>query len=191
MVFSETLTSAEKAAALNALRGQSGCLSLTFEGTLELTETATIEMSGELADEVKLLAPKKPEKSGGLFSRKKDPAPPPPPDLAACAAGIDRALATGKLKMARAGTPNVSGAALRKVETILLNSAAEMLRDKIVEMGENATYMSSFAIKKKASESEDVTFRITRSADPGNWFAQHGSGRLITDAGVAIPEPKR
>lgn len=190
VVFSQTLTSAEKPAAISALRGGAGCLSLTFEGTLELNVTATVEMSGDLADEVKFLAPRKPEKSVGFFSRKKDPDPPAPPDLAACAAGIDRAIAAGKLKMSRFREPNVAEEIWRKVETTLLKTAAAMLHDKIVEMGENAMYLSSFAIQKAASESELLTWHVSRSADPGTWFAQHGGGRLITDTGVAIPEPQ-
>src|SRR5262249_22681436 len=94
VVFQETMTAAEKRAAISAFHGKSGVLKIAYAGTIELRETVTVEIGGDLAAELKALAPKKPQpSSGGFFHKKKDPPPPPPPDLDACAAAVDRALA--------------------------------------------------------------------------------------------------
>jgi hypothetical protein len=192
VVFRETLTSVEKQAAISALQGESNCLSLTFDGTLDLNETAAAEISGDLADIVKAMAPKKVEKSGGFFSRKKqDVEPPPPPDLAACAVSIDDAIRAGTLKLTRMGSPNVSEAVWQTIETELRENATEMLRNKVIEMGVNASDISSFGIEKKSSKPQQATFHVSRTSDVGSWFARHGGAQLIRDAGAAIPEPDR
>lgn len=193
VVFSGTLNSAEKLAAISAFHGQPGVLTLTYSGMLALRETTTVELSGDLADEVKALAPKKEEKKSiRFFVKKKDPEPPPPPpDLAACAAAVQKALSSGRLQMIRTDTPNVSDALRSKVETGLLNNVAARLLDKLVQMGEDAIYLSSFAIRQKASDGEQVRFQVSRVADPAGWFAQHGGGRLVTEAGAVIAEPER
>jgi hypothetical protein len=196
VVFSETLTSAEKLAAIGAFRGQAGVLKLTFEGTLTLDESASVESAGDLAEEAKALAPKKPEEKksgGGFFGKKKDPDPPPapPPDLAACAAAVDRAIAGGRLKLTVVRTPNVSDALARKVESAVRASAAQKLLDKLVQMGADAIYISSFAIRQKLSDSERISFRIERDADPAELLEKNGGGRLVTEAGAPISEPER
>ena len=192
VVFRETLTSVEKQAAISALQGQPDCLGLTFDGTLDLSETAAVEMSGDLADEVKSLAPKMVEKSRGFFSRKQQEIESqPPPDLAACAASIDDAITAGTLKLTRMGSPNVSEAVWQEIEMELRENATEMLLDKVVEMGVNASEISSFCIEKKASKSQQATFHASRTSDVGSWFAGHGGAQVIRDAGAAIPEPDR
>jgi len=193
VVFNDRLTSAEKRAAISAFQGQSGILTLTYEGTLAMRETSTVEISGDLAAEAKSLAPKKPEESllGGIFGKKKDLNPPPPPDLAACAAAVDSAIASGRLKLTRVDTPNVSDATERKAESGVRNTVANMLLDKLKQMGADAVYLNSFAIRHRASEAEDVTFHISRSADLGDWLGRNGGGRLVSEVGAAIAEPER
>jgi len=189
VVFNEKLKASEKLAVLNALRGQEGVLKLTYNGSLALQETAALEIAGDLAREAKALAPKKPEKkSGGIFSKKDSDPPPPPPDLAAAANSVDQALSEGHLKITRNETPNVSAALRSKIETKLRGVVAKLLLDKIVQMGSDIEYLSSFAVKQKASESELVEFRISRTADLGQSFAGKDTSSLVTDAGVVLPE---
>lgn len=76
VVFNQTLTASEKLAAIDAFRGKSGVLKLTFEGTLTLDESVSVEIAGDLAEEAKALAPQPPEEkksSGGFFGKKKIP----------------------------------------------------------------------------------------------------------------------
>ncbi|HKP38420.1 MAG TPA: hypothetical protein VJT71_16290 [Pyrinomonadaceae bacterium] len=190
VVFNEKLKATEKLAVLSALRGQEGVLKLTYSGTLALQETAALEIAGDLAQEAKTLAPKKPEKkSGGIFGSKKDTdALQPPPDLAAAAKSVDQALSEGRLKITRNETPNVSAALRSKIETKLREVVAKLLLDKIVQMGSDIEYLSSFTVKQKTSESERVEFRISRTADLGQSFAGKDTSSLVTDAGVVLPE---
>jgi len=193
VVFQAALTAGEKLAAISAFHSQPGALELRYEATLQLRESATAELIGDLAGELKALAPKPPEpKSTGFFGKKKDPAPPPPPpDLAACAAGVERALTSGKLKLARADSPNASAAAKQKTETNLRRAAAKALFDKLTQMGADAAYVSSFAIRLKATEPETVAYRVSRAADPAEGLARNGGGKLISQAGAPLPEPSR
>ena len=116
VVFNDRLTSAEKAAATSAFQGQSGILQLTYQGTLRTRETSTVKISGDLSADMKRLAPKAPEESAGSwFSKKKTPDPlPPAPDLATCAAALDSAISSGRVKLTHVDTPNVSEATRHK-----------------------------------------------------------------------------
>ena len=194
VVFSETLTAAEKLAAISAFRGQAGVLQLCYRATLTLRETATAELAGDLAEAVKALAPKTPEKKpGGFFGFKKEPDPPspPPPNLAACTAELERALSSGKLRITRSDTPNSSAAARQQTETALRGNAAKMVYDKLVQMGPDAVYMSSFALRQKTTAPENVSYQVSRTSDPAAWLAQNGGGQLIAEAGAVMPEPNR
>jgi hypothetical protein len=191
VVFQETITSAEKQAAISAFHGKSGVLKIAYAGTLELQESVTIQVSGDLAAELKTLAPKKPESSGGFFHKKKDPPPPPPPDPEACAAAIDRALAAGSLTITRTESPNVSPSTTSAVEAAVKKSVAKLLQDRLLQLGWDAEFMSSLSVSQSASGRDDVTFSITGEADAGEWLAQHGGPALVADAGAAIAEPSR
>lgn len=192
VVFSETLKSTEKPAALNALQGQVGILKLTYTGNLSLRETLSATISGDLAREMKALAPKKVEKkSGGFFSKKEIPPDPVLPDAAACLAGVDRALTAGTVKIARTESPNVSAELRKKVETQLRTDIAKLLCDKVRQLGEDAIYMSSFAMNQTASESETLQYSITREADLGSCFAGNRGANLITEADGPLSEPPR
>ena len=194
VVFSETLKTTEKPAALDALRGRAGVLELSYAGTLTLRETVSVRLVGDLAEHLKALAPKKVEKrGGGFFGRRRESPEPAPvfPDLAACAVAVDGALSAARLKITRDETPNVSAALRTKVETELRTSVAQQLVDKIRELGEDAIYMSSFSVDQTTAESEHVRYRITRVADLAACFADNKGAGLIAAAGVAIPEPRR
>jgi hypothetical protein len=200
VVFSETLTAPEKLAAIGAFRGQSGVLKVAIQGTLTLDENVAVEISGDLAEQVKALAPKPPPEEkkpggGGFWGKKKDPDPPPPPasvpDLAACAAAVDSAIAKGGLKISIVRSPNVSDALARKVEADVRQSVAQKLLGKLKQMGADAIYLSSFSIQQKAGDSERATFQIVREADPAESLGQQAGGRLVTEAGAPIAEPNR
>jgi hypothetical protein len=192
VVFSETLTSAEKLATIDAFRGKPDVLTLDYAGTLSLDESATVEIAGDLADIVKSLAPKPvEEKSGGFFSRKKEPPPPELPTLAMCAAELNDAIAGGHLQIVDTDTPNVSPAVHDKAADELRATLAKMLFDKLQQMGADAIYLSSFPVRLKKSIPERVTFQISRTVDLGRWFAQNGGDHFVAEAGAPIPEPPR
>lgn len=192
MVFSDTLTAAEKLETINAFRGKAGVLTLDYAGTLSLDESAAVEVKGDLADIVKSLAPKPvEEKSGGFFSRKKDPPPPELPTLAQCATALSDAIAAGHLQVASTDTPNVSSSVRDKAASELRATLAKMLFDKLQQMGPDAVYLSSFPVSLKKSVPESITFQVSRSVDLGVWFAQHGGDRLVAEAGAPISEPPR
>ncbi|KAA0998453.1 hypothetical protein FVF58_44570 [Paraburkholderia panacisoli] len=192
VVFSETLTAAEKLETINAFRGKPGVLVLDYAGTLSLDESATVEIAGDLVDIVKSLAPKPvEEKSGGFFSRKKDPPPPEPPTLDMCAVALNDAIASGRLHIVNMDTPNVSSRVRDKATDELRATLAKMLFDKLQQMGADAIYLSSFPVRLRKSIPESVTFQISRTVDLGMWFAQNGGARLVAEAGAPIPEPPR
>ena len=190
VIFNETLTSAEKQTVLAAFHGQTGVLLLDYQGTLELDERVKAELSGDLADEVRALVPKKPKSGlGGLFG--KTPPPPPPPSLDACLSGVERALESGKLKLLFSNTPNASASTRDKVGTALRKKAASLLCNQLQALGYDAIAMSSFPVSLKASEPETVTFQVRRTLDLADWFVRHGNPRLITEAGAPLSEPDR
>ncbi len=190
VVFNETLTSAEKQAALAAFAGQTGVLQLDYQGTLELDEQVKAELSGDLADEVRALAPKKPKSVlGGLFG--KTPPPPPAASLDDCLTGVERALGNGKLKLVHSGTPNISASTQKKVDTALRKKAAGLLYEQLQALGYDAISMNRFPVRLKSSEPETVTFQIQRTLDLADWFSRHGGPRRIAEAGMPLSEPDR
>lgn len=193
VVFNDRLTSVEKTAAIGAFQGQSGILSLTYQGVLRTRESSTVKISGDLAPDLKTLAPKKPdESSGGWFGRKKDPdPPPPPPDLAACEAAIDDAISSGRIKLTRVDTPNVSDATKSKAELDARSHVAKLLFEKLKQMGGDAAYVKSLPVTWEAPASEDATFQIGRSADLGDWLGRNAGSQHITEINAPIAEPPR
>jgi hypothetical protein len=191
VVFNDRLTAAEKAAAISAFKGQSGILTLTYQGRFDTRESSTVKISGDLAADLKRLAPNQPEESsgGGWFRKKKDPDP--PPDLAACAAAIDSAISSRRLELTRVDTPHVSEATKRKADSAVRDKVARLLFDKLLQMGADAVYVNSFPITWEIPESEDVSFQISRSADLGNWLGRNGGSRLVSEVSAPIGEPRR
>ncbi|NHZ33345.1 hypothetical protein [Massilia rubra] len=190
-VFSETLTTSEKAAALRAFRGEAGVLTLKYEGTLTLDEVARVEISGDLAAALQSLAPKAAPASGGLFGKKKESPPPAPPTLAACGAAVRAAVAAGQLSVANHDTPNVSQEARDDATSALFATLADTLLAKVQQMGADAIYMKSFPVKVGKQGLERATFLVGGSADLGQWFADHDGARMITETASSIPEPRR
>lgn len=193
VVFNDRLTSAEKTAAIAAFQGQSGILMLTYQGTLRTRETSTVKIAGDLAPDLKALAPPKPEESsGGWFGRKKDAdPPPPPPDLAACVAALDDAISGGRIKLARVDTPNVSDATKSKAESNARNHVAKLLFEKLKQMGADAANVNSFPVTWEAPADEDATFQISRSADLGDWLGRNAGSQQVTEVSAPIAEPPR
>lgn len=196
VVFSDRLTAAEKAAAISAFKGQSGVMTLSYQGTFNARETSTVKISGDFSQDMKALAPKPPkqeESSGGWFSKKNKPetAPAPPPDLEACAAAIDGAIASGRVKLTRVDTANVSDATKRKAQSDVRDRVAKQLFDNLKRMGADSAYVSSLVLTSEAPASEELTFQISRTADLGDWFGRNGGAQLVSEVAAPIDEPKR
>ncbi|NHZ93154.1 hypothetical protein F2P45_29700 [Massilia sp. CCM 8733] len=190
-VFSDTLTTREKEAALRAFRGEAGLLTLTYAGTLTLDEVAGVEITGDLAAALHSLAPKAAPQSGGWFGKKKDSPPPAPPTMAACGAAVRAAVAAGQLCVASHDTPNVSQQARDDATAALFATLADTLFDRLKQMGADAVYMKTFPVKVGKQGLERATFLVGGSADLGQWFAGHDGARLITDTASSIAEPRR
>src|SRR5271157_2623423 len=68
-----------------AFQGRCGQLSIRYSGKLRLAEEVRVTIQGDLAEDVKALAPEKPKGTGwSLFGHKEPPPPPPPPDRRKC-----------------------------------------------------------------------------------------------------------
>lgn len=193
VVFNDRLTSAEKTAAIAAFQGQSSILTLTYQGRLDTRESSTVKIAGDLAPTLKVLAPQKPdESSGGWFGRKKDPDPPPPlPDLAACTAALDDAISSGRIKLTRIDTANVSDATKSKAEAAARSHVAKVLFDKLQQMGADAAYVNSLPVTWESPATEDATFQISRSADLGGWLGRNAGLQQVTEVSAPIAEPPR
>ena len=174
-VFSQALNEAEKLAAMRALRGEAGLLTLHYEGTLALAEHADVEITGDLAATVKGLAPKPvPDKGGGFFWQKKDPPPAPVlPTLAACAQAVDAAIASGEVTLTRSDSPNMPPERGEELAAKLRAQLAPMVLDKLRQFGADAAALSSFPIRLQSTAPANVSFHVTRSSDLGAWFADH------------------
>lgn len=174
VVFSETLAGARKAAVARALGGDADILSLRYAGSLILQETVAVEIQGDLAATLKSLAPKPQEQRQGLFGKKKPPAPPVLPTLEACATAVDHAIMQGQLRVTSTATANVSQQACDDAVAALRAQLANMLADKIVQLGADAAYLTSFPVMLKHATPEQMQFDITRSADLGVWARSNG-----------------
>jgi len=93
--FSEHVSTSDLDAVLAALRGRSGVLTIVYRATLIVHETVAAQIDGDLAEDLKALAPKAVEKKKpSLFGLGKQPEPTvvPAPDLAkVCGARRGRA----------------------------------------------------------------------------------------------------
>jgi hypothetical protein len=193
VVFNDRLTSAEKTAAIAAFHGQSGILTLTYQGRLHTRESSTVKIAGDLAPILKALAPQKPdESSGGWFGRKTNPEQPPPlPDLAACTAALDDAISSRRIKLTRIDTANVSDTAKDKAEAAARGHVAKVLFEKLQQMGADAADVSSMPVTWESPATEDTTFQISRSADLGEWLGRNAGPQHVTEVSAPIAEPPR
>lgn len=173
VVFSEPLASAERLAVTRALGGDAGILILGYTGSLILQETVAVKIQGDLAQAIKVLSlPPQKAQYQGWFS-KKMPAPPPVyPTFDTFISAIDHAFAQGELRVVNTSTANVTQQACDDALAALRLQLAKMLADRLMQLGENAAYLSSFPIAIKHAATEQMQFDIARSADVGVW-AQH------------------
>lgn len=195
VAFSETLTVAEKLAAISAFRGQAGILTLAYQGVLTLDESVTVAVTGDLAAQARNLAPRKEERKsgGGFWNRKKEPDPPPPapPDRADCLAAVKSAAADGSLVCTVTRTPNISDALVQKAQTAVLDKVAQILLDKLTQMGADAVYLSSLQIAQQSGDAERVSYTFSRTTDLAETFRQRSGEQLVSHASDAIPLPVR
>jgi hypothetical protein len=181
--FSEHLTTADVDAVRAALAGRSGALTIVYRATLIVHESLATQIDGDLAEDLKALAPKPVEKKKPLFGlgQKPEPTAVPAPDLAACAARVDDALAAGRLSLTTTATPNASSELRSRIETALRSGVARYLYDQLSAVGEDAQYVSALAVHKSENGVEDVHYSLERTLDVGAWLAGHaGSGALTS-----------
>lgn len=177
-VFSGSLQGPSASAAAAAFKGQSGQMTLTYRGRLALQETAAATISGDLAPQLKALAPKEPEKAKTSLFRKPPPPPPPPPlpTLQACESAVAEALRAGQLSLVRRDTANAPAPLRQTTEAEVRHAVAEMLLDRLTELGADAQYMTSFAVDRSATKNADAEYSVERSADVGEIFSAQSKG---------------
>jgi hypothetical protein len=190
VAFTVQLTAAEKLAAINAFGGAAGILKLRYRARLPLDGAAVAEVSADLADIVKSLAPKTPEEQpSGFFMRKK--LTPPPPTLAACQAAVDAAVAAGQIAVVDSSTPYAPPEARKQATDALRMRLGKHVFDKLQQMGADAVYLASFPVSLKTDVPAGVTLDIESEADLGPWLQQHGADRLVAQSPAALQEPSR
>jgi len=183
--FSEHVSTSDLDAVLAALRGRSGVLTIVYRATLIVHETVAAQIDGDLAEDLKAVAPKAVEKKKpSLFGLGKQPEPTvvPAPDLAKCAARVEDALAAGRLTLTTTATPNASRELRSRIETALRTSVTKHLCEQLSAIGEDAQYVSSLAVRKAENGVEDVHYSIERSLDVGVWLSEHGGPGVVTSA---------
>jgi hypothetical protein len=173
--FSETLKSTEQTAAQDALQGETGLVEITCRGNLTLLESVNAKFTGDVAEELKALAPKNQEEES--------------PDLTKCIEHVDKACSAGRLIVELEETPNVSSTLRNKVVSALLRKVANELFEKIREMGEDAVYMSEFKLMLNVPDSKKILFSVTGEVDLANCVAGHDGTSLITNSKNPIAEP--
>lgn len=148
-VFQETLSAAQAEAVAAALEGKAGVLTLEYSGSLELHETAAVEIAGDLAPLLRALATK----------------PPPAPD--AFATAVDRALADGTLTLTLLSGAGIPEARLRTLHAKARAAIAQDLRDRLPGFQTAPQAAGGFMVRRKFSERVRVDFDIRRTADLG------------------------
>lgn len=172
IVFSEPLRPSHAQAARDALNGQPGRLRLHYEGMLSLHESSRVEISGDLAPVVRSLAPKPAEPPRfGLFRPSKQPNPSPPPSLDACKAALQGAFADGHLHLAVNATAHATASLIEQVRAELLSELAQMLFEKVRQLGANAHYLSSSPVHLACSKPESRLIPLSVDADLGQTLA--------------------
>jgi hypothetical protein len=171
-VFSEALQGPNASAAAAAFEGQSGKMSVTYRARLTLQETAAAHLTGDLAAQLKALAPKQEERWNSFFpGRAPQPPQPPLPTLEACEGAVGEALRAGQLSLVRRDSANAPASLRQSTEANVRRAVAEMLLDRLSRLGADAQYMTSFAINRSVNENTHAEYSIERSADVGEILA--------------------
>ncbi len=193
VTFSETLAGQAKQAAIDAFGGREDTLRLTYVGTLNLTEEVAVSASGDLAEDLKALAPKKPKSGGrGWFGSKQDAEKETPkPDVVACLAQVGRAIEAGRLAVAVKATPNASPALRAKAENSVQAMVANDLLRMLGQLGDDAASLTNFTVSHRGGATEPVSYPIVRSLDCGTWFQSHGVSGYIEETTVPLGNPNR
>lgn len=185
----EDLTSQEKDLVTAAFGGQQGNLIATYTTSFSLAAEIDVTIAGDIAHDLKELAPEPPKKSffGGSKPAKKV-------TLAECLKQVNDSIAAGRLKMTIDATPNVSEELRSKVEGEAKTMIArEDLLATIDSLGATAGTMTEHSVSRNSHGSSGaVKYSVSRSLDVGQWFSQHGGGdALIQQAASALSEPNR
>ncbi len=176
VAFHESINADQAEIVRQALRGESGRLTLRYDASLTLEETAQATISGDLAGSVKALTPEPDPDDGGFFgffksrSKPKATTPPPLPSLAACEAEVVAALASGRLVLTHNDTPNVPQALREELEAGLRGQVAAMLLDKLRQPG-----VTGGTVKLNTAKSCRRRWPVSRSLDVGEWLRQRGA----------------
>jgi hypothetical protein len=191
VVFQHTLRKTEKEAVARAFEGTPDLLSVTYTGELQLMETAAVKISGDLASQLKALAPKIIKKKGkGIFGKTTEE-PGPLPTMAECAAGVETAISDEDITLKAENTANVPPETVEANEEAAKKYVTKQLFDQIEEMGTDAVYMNSFQVKKTMSEPVPLTFSLRFPYDLAGPLTDAGGASLIQTSSATIPEPER
>jgi hypothetical protein len=173
-VFNLMLDEAQKEQALAALHGRHGFMTLTYHGVRVGSVTATVTVSGDVAEDLAQL-----------------PADPSPE---ACLAQVADALEAGRLSAARSGDAGAPEALWRRAAEQALTRAAEELRRlhsgaaipaRPTMMGDTAAWLHAEVRLSAAAE-----LPLAERADLADWFAAgEGAGHVRNMAGGAGGTP--
>ncbi|MCG7564562.1 hypothetical protein [Pseudoalteromonas sp. McH1-42] len=164
--FQDTLKSAEKEAVLNAFNtGESGVITIVYDGYLKLNEIADAEFDGDLATEIKALAPREVEEKGKGFFSKKHKILTPSPSLQECKDAVGKAIENKSLIIQHKDSANVSKKAKDTVIQEIINDISQCVFTKIEEVGKNSQYISSYCCRIKKTKAESVKFNLKKSYD--------------------------
>ncbi|QZT37177.1 hypothetical protein K5X82_18425 [Halosquirtibacter xylanolyticus] len=191
VALQDTLRASEKEAVLNTFdAGKTGIITITYNSELHLNEVADAEFVGDLAEEVKALAPREVVEKGH-WGKKDKVVLTPSPSLQECKDDVNKSIANKSLIIQHKNSANVSQQAKDTVSQELINDIAQRIFSKIKQMGKNAQYMSSFAISIKKTEPESIKFDLNNSYDLEETITTNGGQKLIKNSSTSIPEPKR
>ena len=190
-VFQESLTAREKNQAIAAFNGQSGNLIATYQTELNLTAEIQVTISGNIAEDLKELAPK-PKKKGWLpWDRDREGAN-DDVTIEKCRAQVDKSIKAGRLLINREETPNVSDELRMEVENEIKEIVAADIYNTIKQLGSGADKTTQYTVNQTRSARKKLNYSITRSLDIGKWFQEHGGGsNLIQNSPVSLSEPDR
>jgi hypothetical protein len=174
--FMESVADACAADAAEAFQRRRGHIAIRYSGQLRLEEEVRVTIQGDLAEDIKALAPEKPKSTGwSLFGPKEPPPPPPPPDRQKCLEQIGLAIAAGRLKVLPQATTNASPALRARVEEAAREKAADDLARTLKQRGADASDTSRFDVKYQSTDTESNTYEITGVLDLGEWLGARAS----------------
>ncbi len=171
VAFSETVPAAVVPDVARAFEHQPGHLSIRYSGQLELTEEVDLTIRGDVALDLKALAPQPPKSSGWSFFGPRDPpAPPAPPNRSECLEQVGRAIAAGRLQIDLRATPGASPALRQKVEARCREEVAGELARTLERFGAGARDLTEKSVQFQTKDTESNTYEIAGAIDLGEWL---------------------